>query len=257
MARRYNLPAMLAALALLAAFPFLHAVPRDRWLVGLPATVAFAAGGYLLRGVTPSGAIAGWAVALILWLAAGWQAFLTLLTVFVVTLAATKFRYEQKRALRAAERRGGRDAAQVVANLGADAVCATFMFGGWMVAAIAVLAEAAADTVSSEIGQAAGGTPRLVTSGRAVTIGADGGITLIGTLAGALAALLISVLAWRLHLIDGACAVLTTFAGVAGMLFDSLLGATLERRRWMNNDAVNGASTVFAALLAGILRQLA
>ncbi len=26
--------------------------------------------------------------------------------------------------------------------------------------------------------------------------------------------------------------------GVFGLLFDSLLGATLERARWLNNDAV-------------------
>ena len=40
------------------------------------------------------------------------------------------------------------------------------------------------------------------------------------------------------------------FAAVAGMLFDSLLGALLERRNLLNNDAVNFLSTVFAAALA-------
>jgi uncharacterized membrane protein len=37
---------------------------------------------------------------------------------------------------------------------------------------------------------------------------------------------------------------------VFGLLFDSLLGATLERRGWLNNDAVNFLSTGSAAGLA-------
>ena len=36
-------------------------------------------------------------------------------------------------------------------------------------------------------------------------------------------------------------------AGVFGLFFDSLLGATLERRGWINNDTVNFLSTVSAA----------
>jgi uncharacterized membrane protein len=35
--------------------------------------------------------------------------------------------------------------------------------------------------------------------------------------------------------------------GVFGLFFDSLLGATLERRGWLNNDAVNFLSTASAA----------
>jgi uncharacterized membrane protein len=42
--------------------------------------------------------------------------------------------------------------------------------------------------------------------------------------------------------------------GVFGLCFDSLLGATLERRGWLNNDAVNYLSTISAAAFAlGIL----
>ena len=43
-----------------------------------------------------------------------------------------------------------------------------------LIAMGAALAEAAADTVSSEIGQFLGGVPRLVTSGKQVAPGSDG-----------------------------------------------------------------------------------
>jgi uncharacterized membrane protein len=50
-----------------------------------------------------------------------------------------------------------------------------------------------------------------------------------------------------------------SFAGaVFGLFFDSLLGATLERRGWLNNDAVNFLSTVSAAAFAlGVLAVMA
>jgi uncharacterized membrane protein len=42
-------------------------------------------------------------------------------------------------------------------------------------------------------------------------------------------------------------------AAGAGLYFDSLLGATVERRGWMGNDLVNFTSTLFAAWIASLL----
>ena len=41
-----------------------------------------------------------------------------------------------------------------------------------------------------------------------------------------------------------------TAGAIVGLFFDSLLGAVLERRGWLNNDAVNALSTLAAALFA-------
>jgi uncharacterized protein (TIGR00297 family) len=112
------------------------------------------------------------------------------------------------------------------------------------------LAEAAADTVSSEIGQVLGGRPRMITTLRLVAPGTDGGVSLIGTLAGMAAAAIVAATgAWAL---DGGAALywISTAGGVFGLFFDSLLGATLERRGWLNNDAVNFLSTASAAAFA-------
>src|SRR6266403_225177 len=79
--------------------------------------------------------------------------------VLVLTWVATRIGYAHKQRLGIAEARVGRDEHQVLANLGLAALCSLlYAFGGHdprlLVAMVAAFAEAAADTMSSEIGQA-------------------------------------------------------------------------------------------------------
>jgi uncharacterized protein (TIGR00297 family) len=115
---------------------------------------------------------------------------------------------------------------------------------------LAALAEAAADTVSSEIGQVFGGRPRMMTTLRAVEPGRDGAMSLAGTLAGmAAAGVVAGTGTWALRG-DRTMFAVSCAGGVFGFLFDSLLGATLEERGWLNNDAVNFLATAAAAAFA-------
>src|SRR5262249_13054731 len=143
---------------------------------------------------------------------------------------------------------------QVVANLGVATLCAAAFRGTgnpvFLVALAAAFSEAAADTVSSELGQASEGRSRLITTWKAVEPGTNGGITWAGTLAGTTAAAIISGVCVVSQLIAFRGGLLAAGAGIAGMICDSYLGATLERRGWLNNDAVNFLSTVVAALVA-------
>ena len=187
-----------------------------------------------------------------------------LMALFLLTFAATRAGRARKQALRLAEPGRGRGISQVVANLGLAGLIASgflsilvdrlgprarsYGASSWQgpVLLLAVLAEATADTVSSEIGQAFGGEPLLITTFRRVPRGTDGAITPLGTAAGSLAAgvvVAIGALAMQLNLHHAGAALA---GGVAGLLFDSLLGATVERRGWLGNDLVNFASTVFA-----------
>jgi uncharacterized protein (TIGR00297 family) len=192
-------------------------------------------------------------------------ALMPVLAVFVLAFAATRL---------GAEARQARVATQVAANLGVAAMVSSefaqsWLFdSGWIRSAgqapsllfaigVAALAEAAADTVSSEIGQVLGGRPRMITTMRQADPGTDGAMSFIGTLAGVAAAIIVaSVGAWALG--GGKSMLLVSCAGgVLGLFFDSLLGATLERRGWLNNDAVNFLSTVSAAAFAmGLLVAL-
>ena len=79
-----------------------------------------------------------------------------------------------------------------------------------------------------------------------------GGISLKGTLAGTAGAAVITAVATLLFRFTAAELAIAFAAAIAGLFFDSLLGATLERRGWLNNDAVNALSTLAAALLAAL-----
>jgi uncharacterized membrane protein len=67
---------------------------------------------------------------------------------------------------------------------------------------------------------------------------------------------LISSVFALVRLITAKAVALATLAGVSGMLLDSVLGASLERRHLMNNDTVNFFGTLSAALVATVLGTL-
>jgi uncharacterized protein (TIGR00297 family) len=121
---------------------------------------------------------------------------------------------------------------------------------------LSALAEATADTVSSEIGQAFGGSPILLTTLRHVEPGTDGAISLRGTFAGIFAAAIVATAGrWSMHLSLRQSSI-ALVAGICGLFFDSLLGATLERRGYLGNDLVNFCSTAFSTALCLILLWL-
>lgn len=250
---------MLVSVPVISSFesPFAGDALLHRAVVAGTVTLLFAAVARLLRGVSRSGALAGALVSFLLYLGAGAGAFITLIAVFLLTLLATRVGYSRKQRLGTAERGDGRTASQVLANLGAVAVAGfvylIFPRSVLTLACVAALAEAAADTVSSEIGQTARATARLITTWEAVPAGTDGGVTLQGTLAGSFAALVVSLVACSVKLIPWRSAVITFAAAVLGMFFDSLLGAWLERRSLLNNDSVNFLSTLAAAGIAAAL----
>jgi uncharacterized protein (TIGR00297 family) len=218
-------------------------------------TVVFTGLARWLRGVSSSGAIAGAVVCFLLYWGGGPGAFASLGMVFALTWTATRLGYQRKLQLGLAEKREGRKASQVLANLSVAAASAAFCARNphrvvLLLGAVAALSEAAADTVSSEIGQAAGPQPRLITNWRQVPAGTDGGVSLLGTLTGVAAATIVSLVAAVFGTMPWRWLGVSILSATFGTLGDSILGALLERRRWLNNDAVNFLSTWVAALAA-------
>ena len=246
-----------ASLVLQAHWWAVNCWPVAVWTLGL--SLLFGLVVLQLGAATPAAAFAGMAIAACLMFFtvnftpaeaipyAPWHtALVPVLTVFLLAYLATRLGREGK------ERLG------VAAIVSSEPVQSWLIGFGWFSRAavapmplfavgLAALAEAAADTVSSEVGQVLGGRPRMLTTLRLVEPGTDGGVSLIGTLAGVAAAVLVAI-AGSLALGGGRTIFCISCAGaVFGLFFDSLLGATLERRGWLNNDAVNFLSTASAA----------
>jgi len=114
---------------------------------------------------------------------------------------------------------------------------------------VAAFSEAAADTVSSELGQIQK-YARMIITWEAVPSGTNGGISPLGTIAGVLGALVVAGTCFLVRLVPLQGVLIAIAAATLGMLTDSLLGACFERRGALNNDAVNFLGTLTAAALA-------
>jgi uncharacterized protein (TIGR00297 family) len=262
---------------LLQSHFFVQTLPHVAvWTLGLSVLLGLAV--LKLRAATPAGAAAGVILTASLMFSTvtfpyqPWNtALVPVLAVSLLAYFATRMGRAQKECLGTAEERHGRAASQVAANLGVAALVLTQNFQSWLIdshwfsrgtlapvpifaVGLAGLAEAAADTVSSEIGQVLGGRPRMITTLRAADPGVDGAISIAGTLAGIAAGVIVALAGTLALRGDASLFWISTAGAIFGLLFDSLLGATLERRGWLNNDAVNFLSTAGAAAFAlGIL----
>jgi uncharacterized membrane protein len=154
--RAADILALLAASGLLLWFLHSYTLPNPSEV--LLVTLIFGVSGWLSRGANVAGAIVGSVIAFIYYAVAGWRLLSVLLVAYVVTLSATWAGRKTKKKLGLAESASGRGPAQILANLGISAWLialsvvssspASSIYAVWGVAA---LAQAAADTVSSEM----------------------------------------------------------------------------------------------------------
>jgi uncharacterized protein (TIGR00297 family) len=233
-----------------------------RLAVGAAVNAALAGLAYAIRGVDRSGAVMGWALGSLLWAGLGWQGWLLLLAFFVIGTACTKLGYKRKAAAKLAQEKGGRRSARhAIANGGVAALAGLFAVATpypqvFALAAAGALATAAADTAGSEIGQLMGRRTFLVTTLRPVPRGTQGAISVEGTLAGIAASIVVALLgAWG-GLYPWLGAIVVVVAAFLGSLLESVVGATIERRGLLDNEAVNFLNTLIGALLAAALSSL-
>jgi uncharacterized protein (TIGR00297 family) len=233
--------------------PFSPAM-QHRVVTAVIVTLLFAALARWFRGVTRGGAVAGFITTCLIFVALGASGFFVVMTVFALASLTTRVAYGRKQRLGTAESRQGRRARQVLANLSIATVCAVVSFATgkhlWAVMAIGALAEAAADTVASECGQAWSDSVYLITSMKRVATGTDGGVSVVGTLCAIGAAAAVAMVAWAGDIISLHEILAAASGGALGMIADSLLGATVQRRAWLDNDAVNFVSTAIAAAIS-------
>lgn len=247
---------------------------------------------YRRRVLSPSGILGAILTGTLTLGGGGWSWGLSLIVFFLSSTLLTRWRKRRKEGLETVFAKGGqRDLAQALANGGLGALLALLSTLAphplWPAAFAGTLAAATADTWATEVGVLSRTPPRLITTRRVVPPGTSGGITLLGTMAGAAGGLFLGGTFYLLGLVEGALPghvllpkgtvlPLGLVGGLSGMLADSLLGATLqgiyrcprcgretERKThcdgpsdllrgwpWLNNDWVNLAGTSVGALAA-------
>jgi uncharacterized protein (TIGR00297 family) len=238
------------------------------------------------RALTVDGAVAATVIGAVA-LLAGWRWGLLLICYFATSSALSRLGNEKKtaRIISVIEKGGERDSMQVLANGGVFAIAALLAIlvprheARWAALGVGALAASASDTWATEIGTLVGGTPRSILGFRPLPFGMSGGVTLAGSIAAiagaAVIALIALALAWPARVAFAAFV-----GGVTGSTLDSLLGATLQRRRrcdrcdcetertihdcgatttsaggvaWLDNDAVNLICGAAGGLLALVI----
>ena len=257
-----------------------------RILAGVLVAIIIGAVARRARALSTSGAVAA-AVIGVLATIAGWNWAALLIVYFVLATGLSRHGAAKKEARTGpvVAKAGPRDARQVVANGGSFALAAVGAIvaphPAWAALACGSLAASASDTWSTEIGTLHGREPRGIVTWRRVAAGTSGGVTVAGMVAGVAGALLTSivclVLGWPRSL-----AIAALVGGVAGGLLDSLLGGTVQARRWcgecaepterdlhscgantrivggipwLDNDAVNLAASLAGGLLTVALAR--
>jgi uncharacterized protein (TIGR00297 family) len=227
----------------------------------IAANVAVAATGYFARTVTLSGAVCGGLLGIAIQLTAGWGGWLLLLATFVMAVVTTRLGLRRKRLLGIAEARGGRrGAANAFANTGVAAAAAGLSVLSYatqpaLLAFVAALAAGGSDTAASEIGKAWGRRTYLVSTLRPVDAGTSGAVSLEGTAAGLLGALVLGALGVALGLVPARMLVPVIAGATIGSLAESAMGATLEGPGVVNNDVLNFLNTAIASLAAVLLAE--
>jgi uncharacterized protein (TIGR00297 family) len=243
---------------------------------------------YRAQSLNKSGAIAATVVGTIIFGIGGWQWAVLLLTFFVTSSGLSRAFKKRKAGLNEKFSKGHqRDAGQVFGNGGLATFFAVLhafypeSIIPW-IAFAASLAAVNADTWATELGVLNPTPPRMITNlTKRVEKGTSGGISMFGTLASLAGSAIIAlpaVLLSPIGTLTTAHWVLITLAGLAGSLFDSFLGATVQAMyycpkdgketekhplhtcgtetvhirgwTWLDNDWVNFACGMFGVLIA-------
>lgn len=211
------------------------------------------------KKLTPVAGITGSIIGLLVFAGAGYTGVAMIATFFLLGTGATSWGIRVKQKLGLAEKnKGRRTAGQVAANAGAAAILGllavlypakTDLFRFMMVATIA---SATADTLSSELGNLYGRNFYNIITFRKDTRGLDGVVSIEGTLIGLFGSVIIA-LEYALAFGSTVHLLWIIVAGTVGNLSDSILGATLERKGYLHNNAVNFLNTAVAAVFALLL----
>ncbi|XP_014242309.1 transmembrane protein 19 isoform X2 [Cimex lectularius] len=278
-------------------------IPPTRWLMSTLAPMLVVSWGLKKKSLNKSGAIVGLFIGFILTLS-NYGFMLSLIVMFITSSQATKFKSKLKKRLEVDHKEGGqRNWIQALCNGGMATQLALLYLleagsgerpidfiqdyrSSWLaLGVVGTIACANADTWASELGTVLSKSdPWLITTGRKVPKGVNGGVSLIGLLVslvggcviGASYYLVVVYTADSKHIGESPpqwpIIPTSALAGLLGSVVDSVLGATLQYsgvdkktglvvehvgpdvvyicgRRILDNHSVNLISTIITGLV--------
>ena len=234
----------------------------QHWLLALLINGLLIAAASRVPLLTRSGWAHAAALGTILWGTLGPRGWLAVVAYLLLGSLVTRLGFARKREQGLAEARGGQRGPENVWGSAATGAVLALLIPVLaptarpvlLVGFVASFAAKLADTFGSEIGKRWGRHTVLITSLRPVPAGTEGAVSLEGTAASLVGALLMTCIGAGLGLVvPPRLALLAMLTGVAlvATLIESLIGATLQRRwLWLSNEWVNALQTAIAALLA-------
>jgi uncharacterized protein (TIGR00297 family) len=220
--------------------------------------------------LTGMGIIHAWFLGVLVWGSLGWPGYAVVGFYFLVGSAVTRIGLAEKEAAGIAEKRSGaRGPENVWGSAATAALCALGILLGPLVfpdshqielksllalGYVASFSTKLADTCASEIGKAYGQRTFLITTLKPVPKGTEGAVSLEGTVAGVIAAVVIALVAWAVGLISALGILWSAIAAFVATNVESVIGATLQTRwQWLTNEAVNVLNTLIGAITAVLL----
>jgi uncharacterized protein (TIGR00297 family) len=214
----------------------------------------------VLKKLDAKAAVAAVIIGFIVWLGEGYIGIALLATFFIAGTLATSWKMRTKQQAGFAEQHyGQRTAAQVIANGSVAAILSllSFLLSAHqqpllLLMVASSLSSATADTLSSELGNVYGRKFYNIMNFKKDIRGLNGVISFEGTMIGVAGSSLIALV----HAVQTGFTIdflWIVIAGTIGNLTDSVLGATLERKHILNNNAVNFLNTLMAALVGLLL----
>jgi uncharacterized protein (TIGR00297 family) len=237
--------------------------------ISLLICISLAIFAYWRKILDAGGSVASFIVGIVIAIFGNIYWLITLIGFLIVTFIVTKIKFNYKQSKGVAQgKHGERNAKNVFANGLIPVIIPVFRY--WLGDPLAgflfiiAISEAASDSFANEIGVLSNRAYLITNLKKRVRPGTDGGVSVLGEMAGLVGAFIPALLGWILisefnhNLITVtnspqmpmtvATLLVPMLIGFLGCHIDSILGATLQRRKLISNDTVNFLSVIICVL---------